>query len=90
MAVGRDCGTVVFPEAQLKLYLEASETVRAQRRASQLSGTGADVDGALMLGEVGGRDRVDASRAAYETAGDSANQPKAVRPERSASASSCG
>ena len=36
VAVGRDCGTVVFPEAQLKLYLDASEPVRAQRRASQL------------------------------------------------------
>ena len=64
VAVGRDCGTVVFPEAQLKLYLDASETVRAQRRASQLRGSGADVDTALMLGEVGARDRLDASRAA--------------------------
>jgi cytidylate kinase len=64
VAVGRDCGTVVFPQAQLKLYLKASESVRAQRRASQLRGNGADVDSALMLGEVGARDRVDASRAA--------------------------
>jgi CMP/dCMP kinase len=62
VAVGRDCGTVVFPDAQLKLYLDASETVRAQRRASQLQGSGADVDSALMRGEVGARDRFDASR----------------------------
>ena len=64
IAVGRDCGTVVFPDAQLKLYLDASETVRAQRRASQLRGTGADADTALMRGEVGARDRLDASRTA--------------------------
>jgi cytidylate kinase len=63
VAVGRDCGTVVFPEAQLKLYLDASEGVRAQRRASQLNG-GADADSALMRGEVGARDRLDASRSA--------------------------
>jgi len=63
-AVGRDCGTVVFPEAQLKLYLVASEDVRARRRARQLGVTGADVDGALLHGEVGARDERDASRAA--------------------------
>jgi cytidylate kinase len=64
VAVGRDCGTVVFPHAQLKLYLDASEAVRAQRRASQLRGKGADAGTALMHGEVGARDRVDASRSA--------------------------
>ena len=63
VAVGRDCGTVVFPEAQLKLYLDASEPVRAQRRASQLR-AGANATGALMRGEVGARDRLDASRTA--------------------------
>jgi len=65
VAVGRDCGTVVFPEAQLKLYLDASEEVRAGRRARQLRATGgADVDGALLHGEVGARDQHDASRLA--------------------------
>ncbi len=64
VAVGRDCGTVVFPEAQLKLYLDASETVRAQRRASQLHSTGAGANSALLHGEVGARDRLDASRSA--------------------------
>jgi cytidylate kinase len=63
VAVGRDCGTVVFPDAQLKLYLDASEAVRAQRRASQLNGD-PDADSALMRGEVGARDRLDASRSA--------------------------
>jgi cytidylate kinase len=61
VAVGRDCGTVVFPNAQLKLYLDATEGVRARRRASQLQHA-ADPDSALMRGEVGERDRLDASR----------------------------
>ena len=64
VAVGRDCGTVVFPDAQLKLYLDASEAVRAQRRATQLRSSGAETDSALMRGEVGARDRLDASRTA--------------------------
>jgi len=55
VAVGRDCGTVVFPDAQLKLYLDASEEVRARRRARQFRDTGSDVDGALLHGEVGAR-----------------------------------
>jgi cytidylate kinase len=62
VAVGRDCGTVVFPHAKLKLYLNAPEGVRAHRRAQQLGGTGGDVDSALMRGEVRGRDEQDASR----------------------------
>lgn len=62
VAVGRDCGTVVFPDAKLKLYLDASEDVRALRRAQQLGG--GDADSALMRGEVGARDRRDASRSA--------------------------
>jgi cytidylate kinase len=62
VAVGRDCGTVVFPHAQLKLYLVASEEVRARRRATQLRATGSDADSALMHGEVGARDQQDASR----------------------------
>jgi CMP/dCMP kinase len=60
VAVGRDCGTVVFPHAKLKLYLNAPEEVRAHRRARQLGG--GDVDSALMRGEVRGRDEQDASR----------------------------
>ena len=66
VAVGRDCGTVVFPEAQLKLYLQATEEVRARRRASQLRGSGTeiDVDSRLMHGEVRARDRLDATRSA--------------------------
>jgi cytidylate kinase len=64
VAVGRDCGTVVFPDATLKLYLDASQDVRAQRRASQLGGSGGDANSALMHGEVRARDATDASRAA--------------------------
>ncbi|HUZ69670.1 MAG TPA: (d)CMP kinase [Candidatus Saccharimonadales bacterium] len=64
VAVGRDCGTVVFPDAKLKLYLDASEDVRARRRARQLGGVGSDIDSALMRGEVRGRDQQDATRSA--------------------------
>lgn len=62
VAVGRDCGTVVFPDARLKLYLDASPEIRAQRRRSQLQLGGAAVDVALMDGEVRARDQQDASR----------------------------
>ena len=43
VADGRDMGTVVFPDAFLKVFLEASAAVRAQRRHKQLSGKGFDV-----------------------------------------------
>lgn len=63
VAAGRDCGTVVFPDAALKLYLEADEAVRTARRADQLRTRGAAVDVALLDAEVRDRDRSDASRA---------------------------
>ena len=64
VAVGRDCGTVVFPGAPLKIYLEAEEPVRAQRRAMQLRSRGAAVDVALLDAEVRARDTADTTRAA--------------------------
>lgn len=63
VAAGRDCGTVVFPSAPLKIYLEADEGLRAARRASQLRRRGAAVDVALLDAEVRARDQSDASRA---------------------------
>lgn len=63
VAAGRDCGTVVFPGAALKLYLEAAEHVRTERRASQLRNRGAAVDVALLDAEVRARDVSDAERA---------------------------
>ena len=57
VAVGRDCGTVVFPDAPVKFYLEAPTAVRAGRRAEQLG-----VDAATLAGEVAGRDTLDSTR----------------------------
>lgn len=62
VAVGRDCGTVVFPAAVVKLYLEASPEVRARRRALQLHGGGTTVDEAGLHAEVAGRDAIDSGR----------------------------
>ena len=60
---GRDIGTVVFPAADVKLYLDASAEERARRRAhdSAHSGPGAIADVATRLSE---RDRSDSTRAA--------------------------
>lgn len=62
VAAGRDCGTVVFPDALLKIYLDAAEELRTERRASQLRSRGAPVDVALLDAEVRARDASDASR----------------------------
>ena len=56
---GRDIGTVICPDAQVKLYIIASDEGRATRRAAEL---GADV--ADMLNELQQRDRRDSERAA--------------------------
>jgi len=63
VAVGRDCGTVVFPAAPVKLYLQAGEDVRVARRARQLARRGSSGLGDMSV-EVGARDRADSSRAA--------------------------
>ena len=63
VAVGRDCGTVIFPDAPVKLYLQASGDVRAQRRAAQLRDRGAIVDSAVLANEIRGRDALDSGRA---------------------------
>ena len=56
---GRDIGTVVFPDAELKLYLTASPVVRAARRAAE---SGGDVHS--VAADLARRDRADSSRAA--------------------------
>ena len=55
---GRDIGTVVFPDADLKLYITASPRVRAERRVLELGGDVAEVEASIIK-----RDRVDSSRA---------------------------
>ena len=60
---GRDIGTVVFPDAQVKLFLTASDEARAQRRHSELSEKGLNVPFAEVLGDQRRRDRDDTERA---------------------------
>ncbi len=62
VAVGRDCGTVVFPEAAVKFYLDAPQAVREQRRREQLRARGGRADQGQMRAEVGDRDRSDLGR----------------------------
>jgi cytidylate kinase len=62
VAVGRDCGTVVFPDAPVKFFLQASPHVRAERRAAQLHAAGTDIDSAQLEAEIEGRDRLDTER----------------------------
>jgi cytidylate kinase len=59
---GRDTGTVVFPTAQAKFFLTASDDVRAQRRQEELVAAGSTVDLASTLADIRERDRRDTSR----------------------------
>lgn len=63
VADGRDMGSVVFPEAALKVFLTASVEERARRRYKQLKEKGIDVSLARLSQELGERDRRDAARA---------------------------
>lgn len=62
VADGRDMGTVVFPDATLKVFLSASVQVRAERRSKQLKDKGIDVTMGSLLQEIGARDERDSSR----------------------------
>lgn len=59
---GRDIGTVVFPNAELKIYLTASADVRAQRRFDELSAKGEKIDFNDVLANVKERDNRDQNR----------------------------
>jgi cytidylate kinase len=63
VADGRDMGTVVFPDAGLKIYLTASAEERARRRHNQLKEKGLDVSLAALSQEIRERDHRDSSRA---------------------------
>jgi cytidylate kinase len=63
VADGRDMGTVIFPDAELKVFLTASARERAERRYKQLKEKGFDVNLAGLSAEVAARDRRDAERA---------------------------
>ena len=60
---GRDIGTVVFPNAELKVFVTASAEVRAQRRYDELKGKGMEADYADILKNVTERDYIDSHRA---------------------------
>lgn len=62
VADGRDMGTVVFPDAELKIFLEASQAERAKRRYKQLIDKGMDVSLDRLLREIEERDARDAAR----------------------------
>ncbi len=64
VADGRDMGTVVFPDADLKIFLEAKEKVRAQRRYKQLKGKGENVNLSAIEKEIAARDARDRNRKA--------------------------
>ncbi len=59
---GRDIGTVVFPDAELKLFLTATPEVRAQRRYDELVAKGGNPDYAAVLADVNDRDYRDTHR----------------------------
>jgi len=61
--VGRDIGTVVLPEADLKVYLDASAEERAKRRYSEMIARGDKADYDDILRKVIERDRIDSTRA---------------------------
>lgn len=63
VAEGRDMATVVFPGADLKVYLTASEAVRAKRRYEELRSKGVDADLAQVVAELRARDERDTRRA---------------------------
>jgi CMP/dCMP kinase len=63
VADGRDMGTVIFPDAQSKVFLTASDEERAKRRYKQLKEKGLDVTLSTLLREIQARDARDASRA---------------------------
>jgi CMP/dCMP kinase len=59
---GRDIGTVVFPEADIKIYLDASVDIRAKRRADEYKEKGKNVDIKDIKQQIALRDKQDTSR----------------------------
>ena len=62
IADGRDMGTIIFPEAALKVFLQASPEVRAERRANQLKEKGMSVIMHDLLEQIQQRDEEDINR----------------------------
>ena len=60
---GRDIGTVVFPDAELKIFVVASAEIRAQRRYDELKAKGQEASFEEILANVKERDYIDQNRA---------------------------
>jgi cytidylate kinase len=60
---GRDTGTVVCPDADVKFYLDGSLDVRARRRQAELARSGAPVSLAVVTADIAARDAQDQARA---------------------------
>jgi CMP/dCMP kinase len=60
---GRDIGTVIAPNADVKLYITASDVVRAERRFREMQSRSVDVDFATTLADIRARDQRDTGRA---------------------------
>jgi cytidylate kinase len=61
---GRDVGTIIFPQADVKLFVTASVEARAQRRYQEFLARGETVDLAEVIADVAARDEADRTRAA--------------------------
>jgi Cytidylate kinase len=59
---GRDIGTVVFPEAEFKIFMTADPAIRAQRRYDELKGKGEEVDINEVEENIRKRDYIDENR----------------------------
>ena len=59
---GRDIGTTVFPDAELKIFMTANPQVRAQRRADEMRAKGMDVNLQEVMDNLLERDRIDSTR----------------------------
>lgn len=59
---GRDQGSLVFPEAQVRFFMTASLDIRAERRIRQLAKTGTEVSRERIIKDISGRDRRDTHR----------------------------
>jgi cytidylate kinase len=59
---GRDIGSIVFPEATVKIFLDAPPQVRAERRTREYAGTGRKIDQDATVRDIEERDRRDRTR----------------------------
>jgi cytidylate kinase len=64
VAEGRDTGSVIFPDAEVKIFLTADVSERARRRAAELRARGVDADDAAVQREIESRDARDQAREA--------------------------